>query len=87
MARRIGVAVTMAMDGASLAAGPASAGGWATVGLDSVPDGVRAGEPWGGPPDDPPARPNPTRGCATRAHDRASLIALVDFLLAAGGEG
>jgi hypothetical protein len=46
MARRIVVAVTMAMAGAALAAGPASAGGWATVGLDSVPDGVRAGEPW-----------------------------------------
>jgi len=46
MARRIVVAGTMAMAGAALAAGPASAGGWATVGLDSVPDGVRAGEPW-----------------------------------------
>jgi hypothetical protein len=46
MARRLVVAVTVAMAGACLAAGPASAGGWATVGLDSVPDGVRAGEPW-----------------------------------------
>jgi YtkA-like len=46
MARRLVVAVTMAMAGISLAAGPASAGGWATVGLDSVPDGLRAGEPW-----------------------------------------
>jgi hypothetical protein len=116
MARRIVVAVTMAMAGASLAAGHASAGGWATVGLDSVPDGVRAGEPWVVHLTILQARPNPTRGCATRAHDRASLIAvitdsdrggdlaampedfgrrmssaelnaLVDFLLAAGGEG
>ena len=46
MARRLVVAVTMAMAGAALAAGPAAAGGWATVGLDSVPDGVRAGEAW-----------------------------------------
>jgi hypothetical protein len=46
MARRLVVAVTMAMAGAALAAGSASAGGWATVGLDSVPDGIRAGEPW-----------------------------------------
>jgi hypothetical protein len=46
MARRIVAAVTMAMAGVALAAGPASAGGWATVGLDSVPDGVRPGEPW-----------------------------------------
>jgi YtkA-like len=46
MARRIVVAVTMAMAGAALAAGPVSAGGWATVGLNSVPDGVRAGERW-----------------------------------------
>jgi YtkA-like len=46
MARRLVVALTVAMTGASLAAGPASAGGWATVGLDSVPNGIRAGEPW-----------------------------------------
>jgi YtkA-like len=46
MARRLLIAATMAMAGGSLAAGPASAGGWATVGLDSVPDGIRAGEAW-----------------------------------------
>jgi YtkA-like len=46
MARRLVVAMTMAIAGAALAAGPAAAGGWATVGLDSVPGGIRAGEAW-----------------------------------------
>ena len=46
MARRLLIAATMAMVGGTLAAGPASAGGWATVGLDSAPDGIRAGEAW-----------------------------------------
>ena len=46
MALRLVAATTMAMAGAALAAGPAAAGGWATVGLDSVPDGIRAGEAW-----------------------------------------
>jgi hypothetical protein len=46
MARRLVVAVTMVMAGAALSPGPAAAGGWATVGVDSVPDGIRAGEPW-----------------------------------------
>jgi hypothetical protein len=46
MARRLVLAVTMAMAGATLAPGPAAAGGWTAVGLDSVPDGIRAGESW-----------------------------------------
>jgi hypothetical protein len=46
MTRRLVVAMTMAIAGAALAAGPATGGGWATVGLDSVPGGIRAGEAW-----------------------------------------
>jgi hypothetical protein len=46
MAGRLLVAVTTVVAGAALAPGPAAAGGWATVGLDPIPDGVRAGEPW-----------------------------------------
>jgi hypothetical protein len=46
MIRRLAAAVSMAMAGACLAAPVAAAGGWATVGLSSLPDGIRAGEAW-----------------------------------------
>ena len=46
MIRRLAAAVSTAMVGACLAAPVAAAGGWATVGLSSVPDGTRAGEAW-----------------------------------------
>jgi hypothetical protein len=46
MVGRLVVAVMLVTAGAALAPGPAAAGGWATVGLDSVPPDIRAGEPW-----------------------------------------
>jgi hypothetical protein len=44
--RRLTVVATMATVGACLAAAPASAGGWATVGVGPVPDELRPGEAW-----------------------------------------
>jgi hypothetical protein len=46
MARRVAVAMMMAILGVGLAAVPTVAGGWATVGVGSLPDGTRPGEPW-----------------------------------------
>jgi YtkA-like len=46
MTRRLAAATLMTMVGACLFAPMASAGGWATVGLSSLPDGTRAGEAW-----------------------------------------
>jgi hypothetical protein len=46
MRRRAALAVTMAIAGLALATAPAAAGGWATVGIGSLPDGTRPGEPW-----------------------------------------
>jgi hypothetical protein len=37
---------TVAVLAALLVPASAAAGGWATVGLDSLPTGIRAGEPW-----------------------------------------
>jgi hypothetical protein len=46
MTRRLAAALTMAILGACLAPVPASGGGWATVGVSSVPDGTRPGDAW-----------------------------------------
>jgi hypothetical protein len=46
MRRRAALAVTMAIAGLAVATAPAAAGGWATVGIGSLPDGTRPGEPW-----------------------------------------
>ncbi|HWV88068.1 MAG TPA: FixH family protein [Capillimicrobium sp.] len=47
--RRLAIMATMAVLGtavAAVAAAPAHAGGWTTVGLSSLPDGLAPGEPW-----------------------------------------
>ena len=46
---------------ALLAPAGATAGGFATVGVDPLPDGIGPGEHLAGPADDPPARPYPAR--------------------------
>jgi hypothetical protein len=46
MVRRISLAAALAAGLLMALAAPASAGGYATVGLSSLPDGTRPGEPW-----------------------------------------